>query len=71
MDEPEVGIYDNGTGKWWYEYEFPLKRTQWTKFYLYERITEEEVCGNISRAEPGQEEPDSYNNINLNTALTA
>jgi len=71
MDEPEVAIYDNGTGKWRYENEFPLKRTQWTKLYLRERTAEEEAYGNISQAPPGKEKPDIYHNLSLNTALTA
>jgi predicted acyl esterase len=71
MDEPEVAIYDNGTGKWWYENEFPIKRTQWTKLYLSERTAEEEVYGNISQTLPGKGKPDIYHNISLNTALTA
>ena len=35
MNEPEVAIYDNGTGKWRYENEYPLKRTRWEKYYLH------------------------------------
>ena len=71
MDEPEVAIYDNGTGKWWYENHFPLKRTQWTKLFLHERTGVEAEYGEISRVLPGQEKPDNYHNISLNTALTA
>ncbi len=70
MDEPEVAIYDNGTGKWRYENEFPLKRTQWTKLYLRGR-TGEEVHGNLSRTPPGKEKPDIYHNLSLNTSLIA
>ncbi|MFX0138276.1 MAG: CocE/NonD family hydrolase, partial [Candidatus Hodarchaeota archaeon] len=36
MDDPPVAIYDNGTGKWRYENEYPLSRTQWTKFFLHQ-----------------------------------
>ena len=71
MDEPEVAIYDNGTGKWRYESEFPLKRTHWTKFYLQEKNTYEDVFGNLGRVQPAKEQPDIYHNISLNTALTA
>lgn len=34
MAEPEVAICDSGTGEWRYEHEYPIARTQWTKFYL-------------------------------------
>ena len=71
MDEPEVAIYDNGTGRWRYENEYPLKRTQWIKHYLHKRTTAEEPYGRISQNPPEEEEPDVYHNISLNTALTA
>jgi predicted acyl esterase len=64
MDEPEIAIYDNGTGTWRYEKEYPLKRTRWEKFYL--------GAGIISRTPPSTDEkPDSYENISLNTAMAA
>ena len=34
MGEPEVAIFDRATQAWRYENEYPLKRTQWTKYYL-------------------------------------
>ncbi|OGA67295.1 MAG: hypothetical protein A3G81_25325 [Betaproteobacteria bacterium RIFCSPLOWO2_12_FULL_65_14] len=37
MDEPEVAIFDSGTRQWRYENEYPVKRAQWTKFYLRAR----------------------------------
>ena len=52
MDEPEVAIFDTATRQWRYEDEYPLRRTEWTKFYLRE--------GAISREAPGDEKPDSY-----------
>ncbi|MFC1900674.1 CocE/NonD family hydrolase [Chloroflexota bacterium] len=69
MNEPEVSIYDNGTGKWRYENEFPLKRTQWTKYYLHKKTTAGEY-GLISPKSPEEETPDIYHNLSLNTALT-
>jgi predicted acyl esterase len=64
MDEPEITIYDNGTGTWRYEEEYPLKRTLWEKFYL--------GAGIISQTPPTtNEKPDSYKNISLNTAMVA
>ncbi len=64
MDEPEVAIYDSGTGTWRYENEYPLKRTEWRKFYLH--------AGEISETQPtANEPPESYENISLNTAMMA
>jgi len=64
MDEPEVAIYDNGTGTWRFEYDYPLKRTLWQKFYLH--------SGVINESLPlANEPPDSYNNISLNTGMMA
>ncbi len=71
MDEPEVAIYDNGTGKWRYENEFPVKRTQWTKLFLHGKSSEKEDYGSINRTLPEKEKPDIYHNLSLNTALTA
>jgi predicted acyl esterase len=34
MNEPEVAIYDNGTGRWQYENEYPIRRTEWKSFYI-------------------------------------
>ena len=64
MDEPEVSIYDNGTGTWRYENDYPLKRTVWQKFYLH--------TGVINQTPPlANEPPDSYENTSLNTAMLA
>lgn len=53
MDEPEVAIFDSGTRTWRYENEFPLKRTQWTKFYISGK--------SIGETPPAADEPpDSY-----------
>jgi predicted acyl esterase len=61
MDEPEVAIYDNGTGKWRYENEYPLARTRWTKFYFHERTAKTEPWGSISEVQPTRKEnPDTY-----------
>jgi uncharacterized protein len=64
MDEPEIAIYDSGTGDWRYESDYPLKRTAWQKFYLH--------SGTIDQTLPLADElPDSYDNISLNTAMLA
>jgi predicted acyl esterase len=64
MSEPQIAIYDNGTGTWRYENEYPLKRTIWRKFYLH--------AGVISQKLPlANEQPDFYENISLNTVMLA
>jgi len=35
MDEPPVKLFVMGANKWRFEDEWPLKRTEWTKFYLH------------------------------------
>ena len=37
MDEPPIKIFVEGIKQWRFEYEWPLKRTEWTKFYLRPR----------------------------------
>jgi putative CocE/NonD family hydrolase len=70
--EPEIAIYDNGTGKWRYENEYPLARTRWEKYYLHSSAAVTEPYGQISTAPPEEtDKPDIYHNISLNTALTA
>jgi predicted acyl esterase len=65
MDEPEVALYDSGTGKWRFENEYPLTRTKWTKYYLHNLTI-------LSSVAPGKKEmPDVYHNVSLNTALLA
>jgi predicted acyl esterase len=34
MIEPEVAVYDNGTGRWRYENEYPIGRTEWKRFFI-------------------------------------
>ena len=70
MDEPEVAIYDNGTGRWHYENEYPLKRTRWERYYIHAKANSSDPDGLIDANHPsGQESPDSYDNISLNTAM--
>jgi predicted acyl esterase len=65
MDEPEVAIYDAITEEWRYENEYPLARTEWTKFYLRsnpEGPATESPYGLINMEPPENEEPDKYMN---------
>ena len=72
MDEPEIAIYDNGTGKWRYENEYPLARTKWEKHYLHAKNTRTDEFGLLSPASPeAQDKPDIYHNITLNAELAA
>jgi predicted acyl esterase len=72
MEEPEVAVYDNGTGRWRYENEYPLERTRWEKHYLRRKENETEISGVINTTLPEkQEQPDVYYNIDLNFAMLA
>ncbi len=65
MDEPEVAVFDSGTGNWRYENDYPLARTRWTKYYLHNLTI-------LSSVQPGKKEkPDVYHNVSLNAALMA
>lgn len=63
MDEPEVTMYVPGADEWRYEREYPLARTQWTKFYLHsgeQGPANEPPYGLLSQVPPGDETPDNY-----------
>lgn len=63
MNEPPVAICDSTTRQWRYENEYPLKRTNWTKFYLHsspEGATTKPPSGWVSQDPPGNEVPDSF-----------
>jgi len=63
MDESPVVIYDEGTDDWRYENEYPLARTEWTKYYLRENPGRpgQPPQGSISMEEPGEDEkPEKY-----------
>jgi len=63
MKEPEVAIFDTAIREWRYENEYPLKRTEWTKFYLRSNRSgsaNDPPYGLLSTDSPGDEAPDSY-----------
>ncbi len=63
MEEPEIAICDTVTGEWRYENEYPLKRTQWSKYYLRSNPTgpaTKAPYGLLSLEPPKKEEPDSW-----------
>jgi predicted acyl esterase len=49
MEEPPIKLFIKGKNEWRYEYEWPLARTQWTKFYLRRN-------GGLSKDLPAQDE---------------
>ena len=54
MDEPPIKLFVMGINKWRFENEWPLARTEWTKYYLHPGglLTDHPVTGNP--------EPDSF-----------
>lgn len=63
MDEPPVAIFDAATQVWRYENEYPLTRTEWTKFYLRSNpvCPATEPPYGLIRLEPAtNEKPDRY-----------
>jgi len=63
MNEPEVAIFDPAVRQWRYENEYPLKRTQWTKFHLRSNGTgpaTQEPYGVLASEPPSDESPDRY-----------
>jgi uncharacterized protein len=63
MDEPEIAVYDDGTGEWRYENEYPLARTQWKKYYLHSgsnNPANKAPYGLMNTDPPVSESPDKY-----------
>lgn len=54
MDEPPIKLFVMGVNKWRFENEWPLARTEWTKYYLHP--------GGLLSTRPlkGNPEPDSF-----------
>ena len=74
MNEPEVAIFDPATRRWRYEHEYPLKRTQWTKFHLRANPASpatQEPFGQLTTEPPGTEVPDRYRMPNSYAQLIA
>lgn len=63
MDEPPVQIFVMGDNVWRQEHEWPLARTQYTKYYLHSHGNANSLSGsgNLSTEEPGNEPCDIYN----------
>ncbi len=61
-DIPKLQIYVMGRDEWRGESEWPLARTQWTKYYLHSdgRANSRFGSGTLSTDAPGNEPPDEY-----------
>lgn len=53
VDEPPIKMFVMGVNKWRYEKEWPLARTEWTKFYL-------QPGGGLSKSPPPAAPPDTF-----------
>jgi uncharacterized protein len=68
MDEPEVTIFDPVAKEWRYENEYPVKRTQWTKFYFRSDAPTQDIkkiqtqFGTLNQTSPKKEQPHKYTN---------
>jgi hypothetical protein len=62
MNEPPVRIFVMGQNAWRDENEWPLARTQWTKYYLHSKGHANTLLGDgmLSVVEPTNEPADSY-----------
>ena len=62
MKEPPVRLFVMGENKWVDENEWPMARTQWTRFYLHSGGRANSLFGDgtLSAAAPAAEPPDGY-----------
>lgn len=62
MDEPPVRLFLMGQNRWRDEDEWPLARTEYTRFYFHSdgRANTRHGSGSLSLAPPGDEPPDSF-----------
>ncbi len=54
MDEPPIKLFVMGVNKWRFEKEWPLARTEWTKFYLHPK------GGLSTKPVAGSPEPETF-----------
>ena len=64
MNEPPVRIFVMGENKWVDENEWPMARTQWTKYYIHSQGRANSLFGDgtLSTTPPTNEPVDSYTN---------
>ena len=62
MSEPPVRIFVMGENKWTDENEWPIGRTQWTKYYIHSKGRANSLFGDgsLSTTPPGAEPADGY-----------
>jgi predicted acyl esterase len=53
LEEPPIKMFVMGINKWRFENEWPLARTNWTKYYLH-------PGGGLSTSVPGNAQPDTF-----------
>ena len=62
VEEPPLRLFIMGTNQWRDEYEWPLARTTWQKWYLHSNGHANTVVGDgvLSTEQPGDETPDHF-----------
>jgi hypothetical protein len=62
MDEPPVRLFVMGKNRWRNEREWPLARTEYTRFYLHSdgKANTRHGSGSLSLEPPGEEPPDCF-----------
>jgi putative CocE/NonD family hydrolase len=62
FQEAPIRIFVMGANRWREEYEWPLARTDFVRFYLHSQGAANSLLGQgvLSRTPPGQEPPDQY-----------
>jgi hypothetical protein len=62
MNEPPVRVFVMGENQWVNENEWPIARTQWTKYYIHSAGRANSLFGDgtLSTQAPAAETPDSY-----------
>lgn len=62
MDEPPVRLFVMGENRWRNEQEWPLARTQFTRFYLHSdgNANTRHGTGSLTESPPGDEPPDTF-----------
>jgi len=71
-DEPPVRIFVMGENVWRFENEWPLARTEWTRFYLHSGGSANSLLGDgrLDTAGPGAEPTDTYRYDPMNPVPT-
>jgi putative CocE/NonD family hydrolase len=62
VDEPPIKLFVMGENVWRFEHEWPLGRTQWTRYYLHSNGRANSAAGNgtLDPEPPAAEQPDHF-----------